>query len=324
MLVSVIIAVYNTQKYLHKCVTSVLSQTYKNLEIILIDDGSTDISGRMCDEFTEKDNRVKVVHKENGGLSSARNVGNRMANGTYITYVDSDDYLKSDCIERLVDLCQKNKAQIGIIQMAYISEKTNEEIVVPSGGKVHVFSAETAIEESLYQRLFSCCAPAKLYTREIIRAIDFPEGKVSEDLATCHLFFDSANRIAYCDLAGYFYRQHDNSIMHTFNPKRLDAIVWAKEIEKFCIEKYPEIHSAAKCRTFNVAVHLAIDLPKTGDFYDRYIDQIWREVKRTRVQAMCDPRSRFREKIAALLSFGGPVLLKRVWNSKLAVKRKEM
>ena len=323
MLVSVIIPVYNAKKYLDRCVSSVLDQTYKELEIILIDDGSIDLSGKMCDGYAEKDARIKVIHKENGGLSSARNTGNRAANGKFITYVDSDDYLKSNCIELLVDMCQKTNAQIGIIQMVYITEKTNEEIDVPASGKVRVFSAESAIEESLYQRLYSCCTPGKLYAREIVEKIDFPEGRVSEDLATCHLFFSNANKIAYSDSVGYFYRQHDASIMHIFNPNRMDALIWAREIEEFCKERYPKILSAAKCRTFNVAVHLAMDLPESEELYDEYVKKIWNEVKQTRLWTICSSKIRFREKAAALLSFGGLPLLKKVFNSKLAVKRRE-
>ena len=322
MIVSIIIPIYNVEKYLQRCIESAVRQTYRDIEIILVDDGSTDKSGEYCDLWSKKDSRIKVIHKTNGGLSVARNIGYDIATGDYILHLDSDDYLSSDCVSKALKMCKRTGADIAIMQMLYISEDTNNEIHLNEKEFVKVLSSEEAIEASLYQRLFSCCAPAKLYKKEIIEGIKFPEGKVSEDLATCHLFLDKANKITYTNAVGYYYRQHDNSIMHIFNSKRMDALVWALEIENFCKTKYPAILVAAKCRTFNVAVHLILDLPESGEEHERYYEDIWKEVKRTRIQTVLSKKARYREKAAALLSFGGEKILKRVWNSKFAVKRK--
>lgn len=323
MKVSVIIPVYNVEKYLQRCIESVIKQTHKDIEIILVDDGSKDKSGEFCDLWAEKDNRIKVLHKANGGLSSARNVGNSIATGDYILYLDSDDYLSISCISKLVNMCEKTGSDISIIQMKYVSENMNEEIHIDEKSFIKVLSAEKAIEASLYQRLYSCCAPAKLYKKEIIEGIEFPMGRVSEDLATCHLFLDKAQKISYTNAIGYYYRQHSNSIMHIFNPKRMDALEWTLQIEEFCKLKYPSIVTAAKCRTFNVAVHLILDLPASGEVREKYYRDLWKELKRTRVYALLSPKTRFREKAAVILSFGGEKLLKNVWNSKLAIKRKD-
>lgn len=321
MKVSVIIPVYNVEKYLYRCVESVLQQTYKNMEIILVDDGSKDNSGKLCDELAEKNSGIKVLHKTNGGLSDARNAGNGIITGEYVLYLDSDDYLSCDCVSKLVQMCEKTCADIAIMQMMYISEETNEEIHSDEKEFIKVLTAEEAIEASLYQILYSCCAPAKLYKKGVVEGIEFPVGRVSEDLATCHLFLDKAKTIAYTNAIGYYYRQHSNSIMHVFNPKRMDALEWAQKIEAFCKEKYPNILVAAKCRTFNVAVHLILDLPNSGEVHEKYYKELWKEIKRTRVQTIFSKKVRFREKAAALLSFGGEKLLKYVWNSRLAVKR---
>lgn len=323
MKVSVIIPVYNVEKYLHRCVESVIKQTYKELEIILVDDGSKDNSGLLCDQLAEKDDRIVALHKENGGLSSARNTGNKVASGEYILYLDSDDYLARDCVKKALTMCKKTGAQIAIMQMMYISEETNDEISTSEKEFLKVLSAEEAIEASLYQRLYSCCAPAKLFHREIINGIEFPVGRVSEDLATCHLFLSKANKVAYTNAIGYYYRQHGNSIMHVFNPKRMDALEWALDIEKFCNAKFPKIREAAICRTFNVAIHLILDLPDKGNLHDKYYSTLWSEIKRTRFKTLLCKKVRFREKAAAILSFGGEKILKKVWNSKLAIKQKE-
>lgn len=323
MKVSIIIPVYNVEKYLQRCIESVLQQTYKDIEVVLVDDGSTDNSGNNCDLWSEKDKRIKVIHKVNGGLSSARNAGCRVATGDYILFLDSDDYLSSDCVSKLIKMCEITGSDIAIIQMMYIAEETNDEIGLNQDEYIRVLSVEQAIEASLYQRIFSCCAPAKLYKKTIIDGIEFPVDKVSEDLATCHLFFDKAKKISYTNAIGYYYRQHNNSIMHVFNPKRMDALEWALKIEEFCNVKYPDILLAAKCRTFNVAVHLLLDLPKDGEVHERFYGKLWREIQRTRCQVVLSKKVRFREKAAAILSLGGDKILKIVWNSKLAVKRKE-
>lgn len=321
MKVSIIIPVYNVEKYLERCIDSVISQSYLDLEVIIVDDGSSDKSAYICDRYEEKDNRIVVIHKENGGLSSARNAGIDVATGDTIFFLDSDDYIAKDCIGKMVSLMEKNNAEIVIVQMKYISEDTYEELSDNTFEETLLMDTERAIEESLYQRLYTCCAPAKLYKTSVIRNIRFPLGRISEDLATCHLFLNNASRIVYSSYYGYYYRQHSSSIMHVFNSKRLDALEWAKSIEDFCLTNYPEITGAAYCRTFNVAIHLVLDLPDEGVEHDKFYSKIWAEVKRTRIKTLCDNKVRLREKAAAILSFGGEKLLKSIWKSKVAIKK---
>lgn len=221
----------------------------------------------------------------------------------------------------MISLMEDNDADISIIQMKYIAENINEECAELEVEKVSVMNAERAIEESLYQRLYSCCAPAKLFRRSAIGEIRFPLGRISEDLAICHLFLNNACKIVYSNYYGNYYRQHESSIMHVFNPRRLDALEWAKEIENFCIKKHPTILGEAYCRTLNVAVHLVLDLPDCGEIHDHYFVGIWDEVKRSRIKTLLDKKVRNREKVAALLSFGGEKMLKAVLNSKVAVRK---
>ena len=321
MLVSVIIPLYNVESYLNRCLQSVSDQTYKNIEIILVDDGSTDNSGSMCDEFAQKDSRAVVIHKENGGVSSARNAGMAIARGDYITFLDSDDYLTPYFVEMALNLCKERKAQIAVLDMKYIKQDENEYIRENRDINVIEMNSEKAIEESLYQRLFSCCAAGKMYKKEITKDIIFPFGRLSEDLATSHLFFDEAEKIVYINEIGYFYRQRDKSIMHEFNSKRLDALEWVGEIESFCRVKYPDIVDASICRSFNVAIHLLLDMRKAGVCQPEYGQKIWYHIKRTRLKVLFDSKARARERVAAALSFFGETLLIKIWNSRFAIKR---
>lgn len=321
MLVSIIIPVYNVERYINRCLKSVHEQTYQDMEIILVDDGSTDDSGRICDAFANTDNRTIVIHKENGGLSSARNAGLRIARGEYITFLDSDDYLSINYIQRSLELCLSNEAEISIMKMEYIQENDNDEKRSDSCVTIKCLTTEDAIKESLYQRMFSCCAPGKMYFKDTLNGIEFPEGKLSEDLAVCHLILNNAHKIIYCDQIGYYYRQQGKSIMHVFNERRLDALGWTKNIEQFCKNYHPSLKEAAICRTFNVAIHLALDLPKGYDSSNPIFERIWGEIKRTRISVIKNKEARTREKIAALLSYLGPTILARAWNSKLAIKK---
>ena len=323
-MVSVIIPVYNVEKYLKCCIESVLCQTYSNMEILLVDDGSMDDSGKICDEYEKKDNRIRVIHQENGGLSAARNTGMAYASGEFLFFLDGDDYLNYNCIETAVLLCEKECADIAILQMMNVKEEINEQFQWNGKECVKIYLPEKAIEASLYQVKFSCCAPSKLYKKHVLDIVKFPVGKLAEDLATCHLFLDNANKVAYTNQVGYYYRQRAGSIMRIFNSNRLDALEWAREIRQYCFEKHPRIIKAADCRLFNVAVHLLLDLPDEGELHDECFPEIWKSIVGARWSFIFNRKSRFREKAAAMLSFFGEKAMKKVWNSRLAIRRQEM
>ena len=322
MRVSIIIPVYNVEKYLDRCLQSIQEQTFQNLEVILVDDGSTDRSGEICDRFAEKNQYVKVIHQKNQGQSAARNAGIEAAAGNAFFFLDSDDYISRDCIQKCVQLlCEKN-ADAAVIRMVNVAESMNGEIIVKGSISDVILNSEQAIEASLYQWYFDGSVGGKLYKRAVIGDIRFPVGCLSEDLATFHLFMNNAKSIACTSQIGYYYRQRENSTMHVFNPERMVAIKWAKDIEAFCKDQYPAILPAAVNRTFNIAIHLLLDLPEDDVVQKEYSPILWDEVKRTRKQVLLDRKSRGREKAASILSFFGSRVLKAVWNSRLAVKNK--
>lgn len=320
MLVSIIIPVYNVERYINRCLESVCNQTYQEIEIILVDDGSSDNSGRICDSFSATDNRVRVIHKTNGGLSSARNAGLAIARGEYITFLDSDDFLSKNYVKKSLELCLMNKAEISIMKMVFVKEGDNDERIVDNCEPIKSLTPAEAIKESLYQRLFSCCAPGKMYSKNSLINIMFPEGRLSEDLAVCHLILKNASKIIYCGDVGYYYRQRETSIMHVFNERRLDALDWTSNIEQFCKTYYPSLIRASLCRTFNVAIHLILELPNEYGSSTQLYKRIMGEIKRTRMTVIKDRDVRVRDKIAAILSFLGIYILRKAWNSRFALR----
>lgn len=240
--ISIIIPVYNVEEYLRQCIESVIGQTYNNIEIILVDDGSTDNSGSICDEYREKDSRIIVLHKENGGLSDARNTGINIATGKYITFIDSDDYISADMCQFLYDILKKEMAQISCCNR-FMVYKNRIEVY---GKKEHyeVMDSERAIEMMCTWDLVSVSAYAKLYLKDLFKEIRYPKGKINEDMYTTHKVFDLAEKIVYDATAKYYYRQRKGSITNSkkINVNAMDA---SKEMVIFCERKYPKIINSA-------------------------------------------------------------------------------
>ena len=222
-LISVIIPIYNIQNYVKDCVQSVIAQSYNNLEILLVDDGSTDGSGRICDEYKLKDERIDVIHKTNGGLSDARNVAIDICKGTYITFIDGDDVVSPHYVKTLYDLLASTNSQIAIC-----GHKDFYDLLVDdacSTDSCFEYSPNDAIKEILINGRFTTSAWGKLYKKELFEEIRYPKGKLFEDLPTTWRTFDVAEKIVFTPSQLYYYRQNPTSIMNCkFNPKKLDII----------------------------------------------------------------------------------------------------
>lgn len=204
-LVTIVVPIYNVEAYLHECVDSILGQSYSNLEIILVDDGSLDSSGKICDFYSTQDNRIKVIHKLNGGLSSARNSGIEIANGDFIAFVDSDDYIHPKMIERMVDLaCLYNAS---IICCDYTSTEFTDKKIVSK-----VLDNRRAICRLFDDNGFKCFAWNKIYRRNLFKDILYPQGKLYEDIQTTYKLFKMVDKIIYTKDDLYYYRIRENSI----------------------------------------------------------------------------------------------------------------
>lgn len=221
--ISVVIPVYNTEKYLKQCIDSVLNQTYHELEIILIDDGSTDNSGKICDEYAVKDARIYVIHQKNGGLSQARNSGIEFSHGQYLIFIDSDDYINKQMIEKLYHAIKETKADLGICDFDFYYEEDSQipykQCISPI--KSEILSTQDAVNKLLLDEgWFYIVAWNKIYKRELWDNLRFPIGFIHEDEAVIHRILIQCRRVVSIDEKLYYYRQIPGSIMHSGVDKR--------------------------------------------------------------------------------------------------------
>ncbi|PJJ84049.1 glycosyltransferase family 2 protein [Mucilaginibacter auburnensis] len=231
-LISVIIPIYKVENYLQPCVDSVLAQTYQNLEVILVDDGSPDNCGKLCDAYAEKDKRIVVIHKPNGGLSDARNAGLDVCKGELIAFVDSDDLVHHQFIELLYNGLTKNNADMAFcgVSKFYDDDNVDDKITNSSANVNMVLFDQTQMfdellfeRRSVYEHIVSW---NKLYTKKIWDVLRFPKGRIHEDEFVIHHILDLCEKITYIDSALYFYRQ------------RKDSIMFVKRTAKQLLDKY--------------------------------------------------------------------------------------
>lgn len=216
-LISIIVPVYNVEKYLQKCIESLLNQTYKNIEIILIDDGSTDKSGEICDRYAKTDERIRVVHKKNAGVAAARNDALDMVNGDYITFVDSDDFINEEYCEIFINTLVKNDADIAICQLYQfvegesIKNDTNELVQ-------NVYSRDEAIFNLISVGRFYECIGGKIFSKRLFEKVRFPLGRRYEDASILHeLYFNAKATVVINKKYYYYLQQRDGSIMASYD-----------------------------------------------------------------------------------------------------------
>ena len=220
--VSVIVPVYNVEPYLDKCINSVLNQTFQNYELILVDDGSTDNSGKICEEYSQKDRRIKVIHQKNAGLSVARNNGFELSKGNYICFLDSDDWYSENALEVMVDIVKNYDVEIGMIKLF---ETTTENIKYESKDGVKIVSSYECIGNLLKDHNNYVQACNKLYKRELLEKLKFPEGKIYEDFYIVIDRYQQIKQLGYSEKACMFYRIRNASISHSsFSIKSLHYI----------------------------------------------------------------------------------------------------
>lgn len=222
-LITVIIPVFRVEAYLRRCVDSVLNQTYKNMEIILVDDGSDDGCPSICDEYAKQDSRVSVIHQKNAGLSGARNAGIEQAEGSYLAFVDSDDYLSPEFLERLYKACVETGSDMSVCRWEYVK---GEPVSEKGSGEIHTFTGREMLA-NLYipDGAYFVVAWNKLYKRELFESIRYPLGRIHEDEATTYRIYHQVKQAAYVNVSLYGYFVTPSSITRGFNPKRLD---WVK------------------------------------------------------------------------------------------------
>lgn len=252
--VSVIVPVYHVKPYLNSCLDSILAQTYENLQIILVDDGSTDGSGSICDQYAARDPRIRVIHQENLGVSAARNAGLAAATGTWIGWVDSDDWIEPEMFARLLEGATQENADIALCgrYQEYPDRRVpfgpkSEAVLTGSAGLLSLLE-ETQMDNALYD---------KLYRRELFDGIRFPEGRTYEDLAVLYRVFEKADRILCLTQPLYHYRQRPTGIIgNTGLDNRMNHFLAAKNRLEDLLPRHPEFEALLENRCATAAIGL--------------------------------------------------------------------
>lgn len=316
--VTIIVPIYKVEQYLDKCIDSIVGQTYKELEIILIDDGSPDRCGKICDVWEKRDNRIKVIHKENGGLSDARNAGLDIAAGEYIACIDSDDYIEKTYIEYLYTLIKEYNADIACCGLNLVSEDG----ILRSGGKFKtanpiIFNRIDALKEMLYGKHYSNSAWGKLYKTELFHNVRYPKGKLFEDMFTTYKLFDKCEKAVYGPNRLYNYLQRTSSITGSVNPfHRLDVIQAEEELLVYAKDHVPEILPAARYKLFaSSIVCLNAFSPYSNNADEkREIERLWNNIRELRLFAIFNSHVPMNFRLLGMAALLGRDVLKWIYD----------
>lgn len=255
-IISVIIPVYKVEQYLEQCIVSVTRQTYQQLEILLVDDGSPDRCGTICDEWAKRDRRIKVIHKENGGLSDARNAGLKVASGTFIAFVDSDDFIMPTMLEQLLVALEQENAEIAECDYITFSEEVPEKGVLIRKKTVG-YEMKEAMSFLLDEYKFKYTVWNKLYRREIFNCLQFEVGKIHEDVFFTYQAFGICKRVAKVEDALYCYRKRSGSIMESeISLRNLDSLEARMHQYYYIKTNFPDLSGKAQAQMLGNCLYL--------------------------------------------------------------------
>lgn len=321
--VSVIVPVYNVERFLEECVDSVLGQSYENIELILVDDGSTDSSGAICDIYSGRDIRVRVIHKSNGGLSDARNAALDVAEGEWVMFVDSDDAITENAIELLLEAAVESESDIAM--GSFVSAESTIGLKNAPASRFRTMSGKEACEKVLYQSDekwgLIVSAWGKLFAKRIIDRFRFTHGILYEDLDLLPRVLASVGRIACLPTVVYFYRMNSGSILGRFNRRRFDVLDVCDRLVE-CFADDAGLLRAAADRRMSAAFNMLM-LMGRHRYVDRMIAERCRDIVRSqRFDSLVNPKVRFRNKAGVILSYlFGPFFFNRRWVAKRFLKR---
>lgn len=320
--VSVIVPVYRVENYLKTCLDSLVAQSYKNLEIILVDDGSPDGCPQICDQYGQRDSRIQVIHRKNGGLAAARNTGIKMASGAYLVFVDSDDWVDPYYVENLYRIVTGIRADVGIC--GYMDQYEGKPSLAP--GEINLQESRClnrleGLKALLYQMPFDNSMWAKIYRRELFENLWLPEGRLYEDFAVMYRLFGRGENIAYNPWKGYYYLHRADGIMEErFSPKKMDLIDLADEMKQELLPLYPQLRGGIWSRYFRANCHIYLQIPRTPE-YDSLRKRVEKNLRESRIEVLKDRESRLGTKGGALCTCLGFPFFYRMKNLKRAGKR---
>lgn len=303
--ISVIVPVYKVEAYLPHCVESLLSQTYKDFEIILVDDGSPDTCPALCDAYAKKYSNIHALHKENGGLSDARNAGMTAAKGEYVTFVDSDDYVHPAYLEMLMQGIRQG-ADFSVCGFTEVYDGNGIENLDTSRISAACVNAKEGLAEILYQEFHDVSAWGILLPASLARKYPFPKGKLFEDLYTTYKFYLAAETVAFIRVPLYYYFQRKGSIMGRRNEAFIhDLIESSDQLVEACRGKGALIEQAAMNKQFSNYCRLILQPSDLKKKYPNQYRRIVTTVEKERMAVLMDKRVRMKNRLAALALLGG-------------------
>lgn len=281
-LISIIVPIYKVESYLSRCIESIVCQTYGNIEIILVDDGSPDNCPIICDEWAKKDARVKVIHKKNGGLSDARNAGIDSAIGEYVLFVDADDSIDVSLCEKVMTFMRPD---IDIVSFGYRRVYDNCEELVTGDMTFELYDNEEAFRRYINRTPFTHMAWDKLYRRTLFEGVRFIKGRLAEDMAMTYLLFAKARKVGYLNYSLYFYYIRENSIMGTGKLQLvLDAYKGECEAYQFGCTNYPKLRIENDTRFLNQSMKVYLKLTKISRYASKVSQKdlqiVYRNIKK--------------------------------------------
>lgn len=315
VLITIVIPVYNLEKYVRRCLDSVLEQTYKNIEILIIDDGSTDDSLTICREYAQIDNRIRIICREHEGLSAIRNCGSKEAKGEYIAHIDGDDILEPTYIEYLYWLIEQCDADISMCNYIPVLEgkAIPKERAENSKDRIKVMTKEQALETLFYQKYFTTATWAKLFKKKLFLNVAFPNGKLAEDMGSTYKLIHYSEKVVYGSKIQYYYLQRAESIIHALSfQKGKDYVELSADMVKFILEKYPHLIDAAYSRCFSSNVQVLSTIA-FSEIYNVSHTEVIDNIKKYRKNVLFNPKARLVNRGCAFVSYFG------IWALKLCL-----
>ncbi|KRM94885.1 glycosyltransferase [Liquorilactobacillus aquaticus DSM 21051] len=276
--ISVIVPVYNVEYYIHNCVKSILNQTFKDFELLLIDDGSTDNSGKICDRYAKRYSTVKVFHKVNGGLSDARNYGMKLAKGKYFVFIDSDDFVELNYLEVLFNLVKKYNVQMACLNSVreYKSDFNLVGKYIDSNNIEGVIDKKKALKKMLIRDGFGVNAWAKIYSKKLFKDVEYPKGKLYEDLQTVPYLVAKCDKVAFSSLKLYHYVKRNNSILNRqLTNTDLTLISYLSILGEYLEKNFPDLIEAFEYRYVSDVLKVLINRAVFLENYHEVLERIF-------------------------------------------------
>ncbi len=308
-LISVIVPVYNVVGYLDACLESIVSQSYSHLEILVVDDGSTDGSGAECNRWAERDERIRVIHQPNGGLSTARNTALDAMSGECVIMVDSDDVLHPDAAAVLLDALQRHQADIAVGDYVSVGDKEEPRWPATAGNKDEdrSYNQEEALLAIFYQQGLTHSAWGRIYRSALFGGIRYPVGRLYEDLAIIYPLLKKCDKVVKTRQTVYGYRQRGSSILGSFSPRRADVLTILETLEHDSeIQQEEDISKAVHSRLLSAYFNILLLSNQDKDGNHKQLQgHCWKGIKRLRQECLFNPEVRMKNKLGILASYLG-------------------